>query len=284
MLKKYKGYIIFFYVAAFLSLIVASFKDLAIDIALNNPTNPIALWFYRTGEVPGNIILTLGGAVIFYCSGKRLLRLIGLAAELIGGVVLGVTLAGYMFIKDGSETVTGVLFGLGVSVLFLLAGKYIVLPDKMKKPLLIFAWAGIAAMLVKTGIIEITKIFWGRERYRMMLELGTTQGFTQWYQPQGITSSNEYKSFPSGHTAGAGMSYLAMLLPFAGDKLKGKYALCFAVPFAYTSVVAFTRLVMGAHFLSDVTIGGIVAFTVVIITISILDNINNKKSTLGDER
>lgn len=276
MIKKYKGEILFFYIASICSLIFASFKDLQIDIALNNPTNPLALWFYRTGEVAGNLVFLLAGLVIFKYSTKQILKLIGLAFEIGGGIFFGIYLSGYMFVEDGTETITGAIFGAGVSAIALLVSKYISLPNKMKKPLLVFAYAGIIAVLVKTGITEVTKIFWGRERYRMMLEKGTTEGFSQWYQPQGITDSNEYKSFPSGHTSGAGMSYLMMLLPFVKGKLKDKTTLCFIIPFVYTSVVAFTRLVMGAHFLSDVTVGGMIAFTVVVITMAIIDKSSNR--------
>ena len=54
------------------------------------------------------------------------------------------------------------------------------------------------------------------------------------------------------------------------DKLKNRKQLCFFIPFVYSGIVAFTRLVMGAHYLSDVTIGGTVSFTIVIIAMAIL--------------
>ena len=72
------------------------------------------------------------------------------------------------------------------------------------------------------------------------------------------------------------MSYLFMLFPFVFDRYKNKKQLCFWLPCVYTSIVAFTRLVMGAHYLSDVTVGGIVSFSVVLIAMKVLD----KKKTL----
>lgn len=155
-------------------------------------------------------------------------------------------------------------------------GKYIVVPEKAKKPLVVLAIIGMIVMLAKTGATEISKIFWGRERFRMLLEENNFDNFTPWYKPQGTTSNNEFKSFPSGHTSGAGISYLAMFLPLVSDKLKNKTKLYFIAPFVYTSVVAFTRLVMGAHFLSDVTVGGMIAFTCVVIAMAIVDKKSDK--------
>lgn len=271
MIKQYKGCIIFFYVAAILSLIVGTFQDLNIDKALNNPDNPVALWFYATGEIPSRLTLMLAGLVIFYLASKTIVRIIGLAVEIGGGIFTGVHLADYLFAEDGNEIIFGAVFGIGIAVCALIIGKYITIPDKMKKPLVVIAFAGIAVFALETGITEGVKIVWGRERMRMLLQEGSFDNFTPWYKPQGITSSNEYKSFPSGHTSGAAVSYLAMLLPFASDKARNKKVLCFALPFVYTSIVAFTRMMMGAHFLTDVTCGAIITFTVMVCAMAVID-------------
>lgn len=276
MIKKYRAEIILFYIASICSLIVASFYDLQIDKVLNNPENPLALWFYRTGEIPSNLVFMLGGLAIYYFASNKLLKYAGLLAEIGGGIFLGIYLSGYMFVEDGTETITGAIYGLGTALVFLLIGKYIVVPEKAKKPLVVLAIIGMIVMLAKTGATEISKIFWGRERFRMLLEENNFDNFTPWYKPQGTTSNNEFKSFPSGHTSGAGISYLAMFLPLVSDKLKNKTKLYFIAPFVYTSVVAFTRLVMGAHFLSDVTVGGMIAFTCVVIAMAIVDKKSDK--------
>ena len=62
-----------------------------------------------------------------------------------------------------------------------------------------------------------------------------------------------------------------MLLPYISDKWKNRAQICFWTAFIYTSVVAFTRLVMGAHYLSDVTAGGIISFTIVIVSIKMFE-------------
>ena len=74
--------------------------------------------------------------------------------------------------------------------------------------------------------------------------------------------------------------YISYYLFLNKEKWYKRSWLCFLIPFVYTSIVAFTRLVVGAHYLSDVTIGGTVSFTIVIIAISIYQKniINNHKS------
>ena len=58
--------------------------------------------------------------------------------------------------------------------------------------------------------------------------------------------------------------------------------LCFYLPFFYTCVVAVTRLIMGAHYLSDVAMGGAVGMLTVVIAMAVLDKkiFNHKKTAL----
>lgn len=75
----------------------------------------------------------------------------------------------------------------------------------------------------------------------------------------GVTDA--FKSFPSGHTCAAGMTYALIMLPdVLGIRNKGVRALCWIFPVAFTAVVAISRIVVGAHFFSDVLFGGTIAF------------------------
>ena len=66
-------------------------------------------------------------------------------------------------------------------------------------------------------------------------------------------ASDEFRSFPSGHTGCAACAMLAILLPTVCKRLRGKERLCLIIGAVWTAVVAFSRLMMGAHFLTDVT-------------------------------
>lgn len=122
-------------------------------------------------------------------------------------------------------------------------------------------------------IIEIVKSPVGRMRFRGMHLLGDYSYFTPWYQ---VSAAREllagsslvkdcFKSFPSGHTFSAGMSYIFIMLPDVFPKLKtgkGKI-LSYVIPVCYTGFVGFFRIAAGAHFFSDVLVGGTLAYLAV---------------------
>lgn len=267
MVKNYKYNVITFYAMAVIALIFAAFFDLRIDQWLNDPADPFSIWFCNTGEIPCRLIAPLAGAVIAYTADQKWQKIAGAVICLGGSAYMGTYIGDYFFLEE-NHLAFSLLWGIGFGITVMLVGSVIKIPKRLKKPLLILAVTGIIVMAVQLLTIEGMKYLWGRIRFRDLLAAGSTDAFTPWYVINGI---NGNKSFPSGHTAGAGMSYLLMLLPFVFKKWEDKKQLCFWVPFVYTSVVAFTRLVMGAHYLSDVTVGGVISFTIVIIAMAILE-------------
>lgn len=270
MIKKYQNYIVLFYLSIIGCLVVAAFRDLQIDISLNNPTDPFSIWFYNTGEMPSRLALPLAGTVLYYLCQKKIGKIAGLVLAIGGSTYLGGHIGDYFFMEE-NHLAFGLIYGFGFGIVLLMTAKYITIPEKMKKPLIALAIAGVAVVFLQIGIVEGSKFIWGRVRFRDLLAAGSYEQFTQWYHPNGL---NGHKSFPSGHTAGAGISYLAMLLPLCSEKAKKHTSACFIIPFIYTSTVAYTRLVMGAHYLSDVTVGATVSFTLVVIALAILEKKN----------
>lgn len=267
MLKKYRTEIIVFYVFAAAAMVVASFFDLKIDIALNDPSNPFAVWLYRTGEFPSRLICPIAGAVIFRCTDKKAVAAIGAALCLGGSAYMGYYIGKHFFVEE-YRMAFSLLWGIGFGVAALYAVRFVTVPDEFKRPLFTAAVIGVGVMTAQLLTVDIMKNLWGRVRFRDLLSSGSCDGFTAWFV---INGKNGNKSFPSGHTAGAGMSYLLMILPFI-DKKREKYrAVYFWCPFIYTSAVALTRLVMGAHYLSDVAVGGVIAFSCVLVGIKVYE-------------
>ena len=266
MIKKYRPFIAAFYIVAVISLIISAFVDLSLDKMLNNTSNSFAIWLQNTGEIPSRLVCPLAGATLFYLVKNKFAKLVSLVIELGGSAYLGYYFGKYFFADNDNRMIFSIIYGLGVGVIILIAGNYIKIDSKYTNALKTIALISIIVMFVQIGLIECMKYLWGRVRFRDLLASGNYDAFTPWYVLNGV---NGNKSFPSGHTAGASMSYLLMFMPFVFDKLKNKTALCFALPCVYTSLVAYTRLVMGAHYLSDVTMGGTVGFTIVIISIAV---------------
>ena len=142
-----------------------------------------------------------------------------------------------------------------------------------------------AAYLALVGAIK-TPI--GRMRYRTMNAIGDFSYYTPWYKINGarnadingiiVSGSAERdsalfgatdtcKSFPSGHTYCAATSFALVCLPDLFERFKKRWiqALCWTVPTVYTLTVAVCRIVVGAHFLSDVLVGGTLSFALIMI-------------------
>lgn len=161
-------------------------------------------------------------------------------------------------------------FGLTVSGLLLkLAGDRI---HRHMRVLLPFALAIVCACCCHLWI-EVIKGPMGRMRFRAMHLIDDYSWFTPWYQASHAREllagqnllKDYFKSFPSGHTYAASMSYLLILFPdlFTAWKTKKGKILSYVIPVAYTGFVAFFRIAAGAHFFSDVLVGGSMGYLAV---------------------
>ena len=141
--------------------------------------------------------------------------------------------------------------------------------------------------LFYTVMIEAIKGPAGRVRFRTMNVIGDFSEYTPWYVFRGsrvlsrtgelaagtlsaaerfLGLSDTCKSFPSGHTYAAAVSYAALCLPdlFPDMRRTGRAA-CFLVPTLLTVIVGLGRVMAGAHFLTDVVIGGLAAYLIVMV-------------------
>lgn len=131
-----------------------------------------------------------------------------------------------------------------------------------------FAFTMLFICVGTLALVYLAKIPWGRTRMRLIRLTGNDSYFTPWWKmgtalkdrlvADGV-SAEEFHSFPSGHAACAACSWLLILLPSLNRKLRGKERLFVLIGSLWTVVVAFSRLQMGAHFLSDVTLSALVA-------------------------
>ena len=135
------------------------------------------------------------------------------------------------------------------------------------------ALANLLVMVIKEPV--------GRMRYRAMnSEVGQIMGgfdnFTKWFVSTDNNKvynakelfgySDAFKSFPSGHTCAAGMVYaLIMLIDVLEVKKTWHKVAIWVSTIVAVGLVAVSRIVVGAHFFSDVLMGGTLAFVSMII-------------------
>ena len=136
----------------------------------------------------------------------------------------------------------------------------------------------VAFVFALTAGVTVFKVTFHRPRFRTIVPTGIE--YYPWYERctsyKGLMetynlTSEEFKSFPSGHSAYTmGVPLMAVFLPLVDQKYT-KYRLpIFFGGLAFSMLVMFTRLLVGAHFLSDVSMGAIIVTVCMIIALEIL--------------
>lgn len=126
-----------------------------------------------------------------------------------------------------------------------------------------------AVMLAALCVLTAVKIGFSRPRYRLLIQEIPGLEFQPWYIPfagagefingMGI-DRNDFRSFPSGHALQS-MGLIFALPPLAEvyGCLGGKKNVLFGAAVVFAVLVCASRMVMGAHFLGDVSMGSLLA-------------------------
>ena len=159
-----------------------------------------------------------------------------------------------------------VAVGLGISFLYHnIIKKYDASLDKLVKFAIIVLFTAVVSMALVQGV----KVIAARERFRTIYWFeqnnpGVDPGFKPWYSFEGsvkelATSLNVpkdyFKSFPSGHACASALIVVITAIPILFESQKKNFRYYVAIAILFTFIVAFERIVMGAHYLSDVTVG-----------------------------
>lgn len=162
---------------------------------------------------------------------------------------------------------------------------------------------GIALAGILLGIfykiVEECKEITGRVRFREMIaysngffnDKGLTDGqhavlnrdmisstdfshFTPWYKIGDDMGGiyNHSNSFPSGHTTYSCTVFMPYLLCRAFESLKKFAPIVFLFSAAYVIFVGYTRILAGAHYLTDVAAAAIIGYTLFLIVYKIYNN------------
>lgn len=265
--KKNKILLVLFYCTCAVLLVIGTLWDEQISKALYAPDSLFGEFFKRIGEFPPYITIPLFGTAFFYGIPEKL----GKAPAVFWRIFFTViTLAGFVFMttKFGDywlpksdyriavEAVIAVIF----CALSLFFGKHI--PKKHLKALKKFSVFGVLAFAVAALGVDLLKTPWGRMRPRDMLANGDFSSFSPWYLPQGDTGE---KSFPSGHANQAALLFILTALGDAFGSLKKYEIRFFITSWVFTFLVSLSRLIVGAHFLSDVTAAAVITVSAVYI-------------------
>jgi len=228
--------------------LIFGFTDLEISIAVVDENSSWGIFGREFGEAPGwgLIAIALSTLIGSYEENIKKQKISAYVISFIGIVIFAlgaVRNSSYLMLIGGSMTISLVLFTL----------------SSFKKDW--SAYRELSAVIILLFIIlpllfvQLTKVFWGRVRFRDLLP-----GFidyTPWFLPQGITGN---QSFPSGHTA---MSFMLipLLIPlrkmyFENHSKKLVALILIFVVTSWALFVAVSRVIVGAHYASDVLFSG----------------------------
>ena len=269
--------------------IVGSFLDLQINQAIYSQGNMFGVIMAAFGTYPcyAGLSFAAGGLLITSLKKKDLHIVWKLISWFL--VALGYGLSVYLGSKDvpsvngfdneklliPTMAINLFVFGGFGALGFLVCKKGD--SDTLWIALMVMAVVFIVALIPTSYLI---KLVIHRPRYRFVVNSGEI-GFCNWWESYGdykkyiaeehtlyghLITKEEFKSFPSGHSGSAAI--MMMVLPYMSmffKKLKGKETMMFYIGFAWTLLMMFSRMLVGAHFLTDTCMGALIVIVVVYI-------------------
>lgn len=156
---------------------------------------------------------------------------------------------------------------------------------ELLKKLLLLA----AVSLVTLLIISVTKELMCRPRFRFVLYMENPDYFRSfWQSGSDIRDSlgrdivtDEFASMPSGHSAYS--MFAIFLFPTLSDYVQGlgKFRpYLFASGFVWWALTALSRMSVGAHYLTDITVAGLVTL-ISYVAVSLIDKAYRKRVSLS---
>jgi membrane-associated phospholipid phosphatase len=242
--------------------IIFGFYDLQISNAMVNETSQLAEFGRDYGELPGygliavSILILSGG----YFKTVKVQKKIGIIGISVGVAVL---CWGYL---DGRFPLILIGGTIAVSIgIFLLLTRDVLWAVYNKLAISVIS----LALIVPLMFVQSVKVLSGRVRYYDLLP--DHSNYTPWFEFHGIDFQNS--SFPSGHTAMAWMLLPLMVFLWNNEYSLYKKRIGTILIVSWGIFVLLSRVVIGAHYASDVLFSTGMA----IITTYLLYKISNIK-------
>lgn len=274
-----------------LLLLAGTFADLPIDEALYNRDSAFGHFFAVAAMVPIWTLIPMSAGLMFgalitqFGNMGKAWRALCIALLVFGIYATYERTAGFY----GSRHLHGLPFPALVYIVIaaFLASTALGAHASHKYPqeVLMAALVGIVAVSGGRLLLDVFKDMWGRQRFWTMSDPAAQ--FTAWYRPQFPDAArmagmgDKIKSFPSGHSfGGISVLWLSMFPAFLEPCRKNRrawgtgiavFALCF------WALVMVSRLVLGEHFLSDVSMSAIIFLAGFIVMDAVVEKIHRNQ-------
>ena len=268
--------------------ILGSIYDLQIDQALWSENNPFGLFMASFGVYPCYAGLAfIGGGLLETTLQRKELPIVGrIVCFALSGIayVMAIYLCGKEFPSVNGHNVPQLAWLSYLICAIVFAGVYFLAfmvcrkgDQKQMFRVLICMVIIFTIALLPAGFL--IKLVIHRPRYRYLVRTGAVPFHNWWencadykniietYKETGIEgfpiTKEDFKSFPSGHS-GTGM-IMAMFLPYFSyffPKLRGKEIFLFYGGAAFGFLMMFSRMLVGAHYLTDTCMGSLIVIVV----------------------
>ena len=261
-----------------LGIVVGSFRDFSINVALQNKTD-LGAFFATYGSYFAYCLYPAAGACLFVGLRKKGERFRMLAWTLL---ILGFFMAVYYsnsyngkavralfnYTAGESSPLKSVISWLFWVVLYAWVPLVMVRllddtnPDKLIAVGAAILVAGIAADNVNLWLKQGAS----RPRYKYLITLDDPRSaFRNWWQmvPNLAGSDDSFKSWPSGNMTIASMMFsLPMLADATKKRSEARNLRCFIVACVFVLIYGYNRIHMTNHFLSDVCFGTLITYLI----------------------
>jgi membrane-associated phospholipid phosphatase len=279
-------------------ILFGSFFDWQISSNIVNQGTLMGKLVEGFGIVFSAVMINLSTVMFF--KGLRTNRLLGL--KILGYVLLltGFVVSAYVvksYITE--EKIVNLLYAVHFSKMisyvigftisfFFMAIPLLFIKSDNKEYLIRAAIAIILTMLGQYLLIHFIKRLDCRPRYRFLVDSSfntNNEVFRNWWEFKPFAFDDDgHKSWPSGHTATAAVSFL---LPLAAPVLRYPFKhskqVLFLIGLASIILIAFFRIYHGAHFLSDVSFGCLFTLLLALLWVYLSDKLFRKKKSLLTE-
>lgn len=247
-MKSYRCLIPYFLVMV--GMVAASIWDLPLAQLMYDPDHWLGIVFERVALLPIELVISICFYGLFQ-NNKQKFYLFGF----IISVLIIVMDAAKYWLSTRDVWMIGLPFSLFITViLYQLLHRVPHTVWQYRERYLRFF---LAVALLSLALTFAMKTLWGRVRFREMF--GDVTSFTPWYV---INGWNGHQSFPSAHTATMSLILCRWFQGQLGMKaitLRQK-----VMDGLLLITMMITRMMMGAHFLSDVLIGFTLTYTLIL--------------------
>lgn len=243
------------------TLFIGTFFDLALSQFLVNQNSIIAKFFEYHGLLIPFIIAFFAISIIYY------------RTKIKAVYAISVIIAIYSSMQNLKPYLHNAILSLLIGIILhglIIAGIHFWLSTFDKATIRKYFLASIifvTGIIISVLFVRVLKLINMRIRYR---DLADVDQFTRWYQIGKFNLMKVSASFPSGHTSTMASLLLADLFVVRKQRL-----LVQVIAIGLVMMMFFSRVLIGAHYLSDVSFSLIVMSIVVYFLRKIYDKFSN---------